>query len=70
MLRIDGPSENPDPHYAVTVKASPENGRANAAVIAVVAEHFNVSEDKVRIVRGHASRQKVLIVENPHPGAS
>jgi uncharacterized protein len=44
----------------VAVAAPPREGRANAAVIAAVAEHFRISRSSVRIVRGGKSRQKVV----------
>lgn len=36
------------------------DGRANAALIKLLAEHFVVPRRAVRLVQGRASRQKVL----------
>ncbi|MBM3948143.1 MAG: DUF167 domain-containing protein [SAR202 cluster bacterium] len=47
----------------VYVTAPPEGGKANAAVIALVAEHLGVPKSSISIVRGHTSRNKVLRVE-------
>jgi uncharacterized protein (TIGR00251 family) len=44
----------------VAVTAPPHEGRANAAVIAALAEHFHVPCSRVRIVRGETSRRKVV----------
>jgi len=44
----------------VAVAAPPHEGRANAAVIAALAEHFHVARSRVRIVRGERSRKKVV----------
>ena len=44
----------------VAVTAPPREGRANAAVIAALAEHFHISRSRVRIVRGERSRKKVV----------
>jgi uncharacterized protein len=44
----------------VAVTAPPHEGRANAAVIAALAEHFHVPRSRVRIVRGETSRRKVV----------
>jgi uncharacterized protein (TIGR00251 family) len=44
----------------VAVTAPPHEGRANAAVIAALAEHFHVPRSRVRILRGKTSRRKVV----------
>jgi uncharacterized protein len=46
----------------VRVTAAPEDGRANAAVCALVAKALGVPKGAVRIVRGDSSRDKVLEV--------
>ena len=46
----------------VKVKEPPREGRANEAVIKLVAEHFGVSSKSVRIVSGHRSRNKTLVI--------
>ena len=52
-----------DGSLKVAVTAPPERGRANAAVIAALAEHWGVPQRAVRIVQGAASRRKVVAVE-------
>ena len=47
-------------HLRVT--APPEGGKANAAVVALVAKSLRVSPSSVSIVKGFASRDKVLRV--------
>ncbi|TSC96807.1 MAG: hypothetical protein Athens071426_450 [Parcubacteria group bacterium Athens0714_26] len=46
--------------FQVSVKEPPVDGRANAAVIRVVAEYFKVRSSQVRIISGATSKQKVL----------
>lgn len=36
------------------------DGKANDALVRVLAEHFGVSKSRVTIVRGHASRTKTV----------
>lgn len=48
----------------VKVKEPPREGVANAAVIRAVAKHFGVSSRSVRIVSGHASRNKIIEIPN------
>ena len=47
----------------VYVTAPPEGGKANAAVVELVAEKLGVAKSRVSIVRGQTLRNKVLRVE-------
>jgi uncharacterized protein (TIGR00251 family) len=46
--------------YRVSVGASPQDGQANRALIALLAEHFSVPKSTIKIVRGRSSRKKFL----------
>jgi uncharacterized protein (TIGR00251 family) len=46
--------------YNVRVKEPPREGKANEAVIRVLAEHFRVSKSSVRIVSGQFSHHKIV----------
>lgn len=50
----------PEDMLIVNVPERAVEGRANEAVIKVVAGHFGVPKTSVNIVRGHASRHKIL----------
>lgn len=45
------------------VTAAPENGKANAAVIELLAKKLGIGKTKISIFRGQASRIKVLRVD-------
>jgi uncharacterized protein (TIGR00251 family) len=45
------------------VTAPPVDGRANAAVIKLLAEWLGVSRSAVQIVRGETSRRKIVEIE-------
>jgi uncharacterized protein (TIGR00251 family) len=47
----------------VRVRAAPEKGLANEAVCALIAAALGVPASTVTVERGHASRDKVLLVE-------
>jgi uncharacterized protein len=47
----------------IRVTAPPIDGRANDALCRLVAKAAGVAPSKVRLVRGHAARDKVLAVE-------
>jgi uncharacterized protein len=47
---------------AISIKSQPERGKANRELVKKLAAHFGVSEDRVRIVSGLASRKKIVEV--------
>jgi uncharacterized protein len=51
----------------VAVSAAPEDGKANAAVVALLAEALGVARRQVRIIQGAASRQKLVAVDGDGP---
>ena len=48
--------------FIVKVKEPPKEGKANQAVIKLLAEHFGVSQSQVRILSGFRSRNKLIEV--------
>ena len=46
--------------WKVRVAAAPEDGKANAAVVRLLADAVRVSTKDVAIVSGHASRDKIV----------
>ena len=48
--------------FIVKVKEWPKEGKANQAVIKLLAEHFGVPHSQVRILSGFRSRNKVIEV--------
>jgi uncharacterized protein len=61
--RQPGVATAADGTLVVKVRAPAEDGRANEAVIAALAEHFGVPRRAVRIVHGHTSRRKLVEVD-------
>ncbi|MFI5391648.1 MAG: DUF167 domain-containing protein [Bacteriovoracales bacterium] len=51
-------------NYIVYVKAPPIDGKANAAIIKLLADHFDVSQSLVEIISGHMARVKVVEINN------
>ncbi|MBI1971923.1 MAG: DUF167 domain-containing protein [Candidatus Aenigmarchaeota archaeon] len=47
---------------AISVKSKPENNKANLEIIKRLARHFGVPHQNVRIVKGLASRKKLITV--------
>jgi len=48
--------------FIVKVKQPPKEGKANQAVIKLLADHFGVPQSQVRILSGFKSRNKVIEV--------
>ncbi|QQR81350.1 MAG: DUF167 domain-containing protein [Deltaproteobacteria bacterium] len=49
-----------DGSYRVSVNAPPIDGRANEAVIEILAKYFSVSKSSIHILRGGLGRKKVV----------
>jgi len=48
--------------FIIKVKEPPKEGKANQAVIKLLARHFGVSQSQVRILSGFRSKNKVIEV--------
>lgn len=58
---IDGVKDGPDgPHIQARVRAVPEDGRANAALVELVAAEIGVPKSTLAVVAGHTRRLKKL----------
>lgn len=52
-----------DNHFSVCVKEPPVKGKANWAIVRTLAKYFGITSDKVKIISGHTSRQKIVKIE-------
>ena len=50
----------PDGSFVVYLKARPVDGQANKELISFLAEHFSVPKTHIKILRGTASRFKII----------
>ena len=50
-------------HFEVSVKEKPKHNMANKRVLELVANHFKVTLNKVRIINGHMHPSKLLVVD-------
>jgi uncharacterized protein len=60
--RVDALEALADGSYVARVKAPPVDGKANAAVIELVAEHFRVRKSQVTIKSGASGRLKLISI--------
>jgi len=49
--------------YKVRVTAVPEKGKANEAVIKILADYFHVSKGSIDIVGGKSTREKIIDIQ-------
>ena len=56
--------EEKDGVLVVWVTKVPEKGKANEAVIKLLAKHFKVAKSEVKIVRGMTGRNKVVEIDS------
>ena len=49
--------------YKIYVTAAPEDGKANDAVIKLLAKSLDIAKSSLTIVRGHTIRDKVIKIE-------
>jgi uncharacterized protein YggU (UPF0235/DUF167 family) len=50
-------------YFTVSVREKAERNMANDRIIKLVAEYFKVSVKKVKIINGHKSPSKLLVVD-------
>jgi len=63
--RVDELVEQDDGTWLARVKALPVDGKANEAVIALIAAHFKVRKAQVRIKSGASGRLKLVQIDVP-----
>ena len=66
---IEGWIKGPDGkrYLKARVSAPPEDGKANDALLRLIAKALDVAKTKVRIVSGSASRMKIIEAETRSP---
>jgi len=62
--REEALSEQEDGSWLARVKAQPVDGKANEAVVALVAKHFGLRKAQVHIMRGASGRTKLVQLED------
>jgi hypothetical protein len=60
LARESGIEKIDENNFIVSVKEPPIQGRANQAIIKLLAGYFNTSPTRIRIVIGHTSRNKII----------
>ena len=53
-----------DDHFEISVREEAERNMANTRVLEILAERLEIPRNKVRIVNGHHSPSKLLVIED------
>jgi hypothetical protein len=53
-----------DNEFEVRVREKAEKGRANMAVIKVIADYFKVDKSKTKLIKGFKERNKIFEIKN------
>jgi len=53
-----------DGQYMVSVHVPPQEGKANKALIELLANYFSVPKSSVRIIRGQTGRKKLIEIDS------
>jgi uncharacterized protein (TIGR00251 family) len=62
--KVESLEAQPDGTWIARIKAPPVDGRANEALIALVAKHFKVPKAQVSIRSGASGRRKFLVISS------
>lgn len=49
-----------DEKIVIRSTAQPENNKANESVVKILSKHFKIQKTKIRIIKGHKSRNKTI----------
>ncbi|HNQ36196.1 MAG TPA: DUF167 domain-containing protein [bacterium] len=63
--RIDA---EPDGRLRVHLSAPPLDGRANRALVEILASHFGVKKNRVSIIAGERNREKLIQIDDSTGG--
>jgi len=55
--------DNGEEQLMVYVTAPADNGKANEAMIRLLAKHYNLAPSRLTLVRGHTNRNKLVRIE-------
>lgn len=51
-----------DKNYVIAVTEEPHDGKANIAIIKVLAKYFNVAQSCIKIKLGKTGKKKIVII--------
>lgn len=52
-----------DKEYKIEIAAPPIDNQANRSIISLLGDYFDVPKTNIRIVKGHASKVKIIDIQ-------
>ncbi len=62
--KTEGVRKTDEGQYLASVHAPPQKGKANEALIELLANYFSVPKSSVRIIRGQTGRRKLIEIDS------
>jgi uncharacterized protein len=62
QAKTDGIIQVSASEYQISVKAPPHDDKANIAVVKLLSDYFSVPKSRIKIIRGHTARKKILTI--------
>lgn len=63
LAKKESVTQQSDFDLSVSVHAPARDGKANARLVELLADHFHTAKSSVRILHGHSSRKKLVEVD-------
>ena len=63
LAKIESVLRQSDFAFTVSVHAPAKDGKANARLVELLADHFHTAKSHIRILNGHASRNKLIEID-------
>jgi uncharacterized protein (TIGR00251 family) len=62
QAKAEGVVKVNDGEFVISVHAPPQGGKANQALVALLADYFSFPKSAIKILRGHSSRKKLVSI--------
>ncbi len=61
--KLNQVTQTDDTHFTIHTTAAPDKGKANEAVIKLLASHLKIPKSRLAIIKGETSRQKLIEIK-------
>lgn len=58
--RVEKIEKIADTEFTVYVRAQPQEGKANEAVVEALCDYFDLPKSRITIIKGHTSKNKII----------
>ncbi|HRY63389.1 MAG TPA: DUF167 domain-containing protein [Patescibacteria group bacterium] len=61
--KLNQVTQSDDSHFTIHTTAAPDKGKANESVLKLLSAYLKVPKSRLTIVKGEASRQKLIAIK-------